>query len=120
MFILWLTKKWPVFEYLDSNYGAILGGLGDKRKAVCRGPQSTFFPFYRKGLIGVWYCNLRNPVKITSLGHPRDTVAKPQYKERGRIFFLRLRSRFFHPFSRHTSGDHLGTKARRLDGAGPI
>jgi hypothetical protein len=27
-------KEWPVFDYLDSNYGAILGGLGDKRKAV--------------------------------------------------------------------------------------
>jgi hypothetical protein len=27
-------KEWPVFEYLDSNYGAILGGLGDKRKVV--------------------------------------------------------------------------------------
>jgi hypothetical protein len=38
--------------------------------------------FYRKGLIGVWYCNLRSPVKDTSPGHLRDTEAKPQYKER--------------------------------------
>jgi hypothetical protein len=27
-------KEQPVFEYLDSNYGAILGGPRDKRKAV--------------------------------------------------------------------------------------
>jgi hypothetical protein len=25
-------KEWPAFEYLDSNYGANLGGLGVKRK----------------------------------------------------------------------------------------
>jgi hypothetical protein len=71
-----------MFEYLDSNYGANLGGLRDNRKAIYRGSQSTFFPFYRKGLTGVWYCNLRNPVKATSLGHLRDTEAKPQCKER--------------------------------------
>jgi hypothetical protein len=53
-------KKQPVFEYLDSNYGAILDGLGDKRKVVFRGPQSTFPPFYKKVLIGVWYYNLRS------------------------------------------------------------
>jgi hypothetical protein len=75
-------KKWPVFEYLDSNYGAILGGLRDKRKAVYRGPQSTFPSFYRKGLIGAWYYNLRSPLRVTSLGHPRDIEARPQYKER--------------------------------------
>jgi hypothetical protein len=74
-------KEWPVFEYLDSDYGAILGGPGDKGKAVCRGPQFTFPLFYRKGLIGLWY-NLRNLVKATSLGHLRDTEAKLQYKER--------------------------------------
>jgi hypothetical protein len=39
-----------------------------------------FFNFYRKGLIGVWYCNLRNTVKATTLGHPRHTEARPQYK----------------------------------------
>jgi hypothetical protein len=71
-----------VFEYLDSIYGAILGGLIDKRKAIFRGPQSTFFPFYRKSLIGVWYYNFRNLVKATSLGDLRDTEAKPQYKEK--------------------------------------
>jgi hypothetical protein len=71
-----------VFEYLDSNYGAILGSLGDKRKAVYRGPQSTFPPFYRKALIGVWYYNLRNPLKANSLGHLRDTETRPQCKER--------------------------------------
>jgi hypothetical protein len=75
-------KEWPVFEYLDSNYGAILGGLGDKRKAVYWGPQSTFPPFYRKGLIEVWYYNLRNPAKATSVGHPKNTEARPQYRER--------------------------------------
>jgi hypothetical protein len=26
------------------------------------------------------YCNLRNPVKATSLGHPRHIEARPQYK----------------------------------------
>jgi hypothetical protein len=62
-------KEWPAFEYLDSNYGDILGGLGDKRKAVYREPQSLFPPFYRKGLIGVLYYNLRNLLKATSLGH---------------------------------------------------
>jgi hypothetical protein len=75
-------KEWPVFEYLDCNYEAILGSLRDRRKALYRGPQSTFPPFYRKGLIGVWYYNLRNTVKAISLGHPRDTEARPQYKER--------------------------------------
>jgi hypothetical protein len=45
-----------------------------------RGLLFTFSPFYRKGLIGVWYCNLRNPVKATSLGHPRHIEARPQYK----------------------------------------
>jgi hypothetical protein len=75
-------KEWPVFEYLDGNYGAIPGGLGHKRKVVYRGLQSTFFPFCRGGLIGLWYCNLRNPVKGTSLGHPRDTEVRLQYEER--------------------------------------
>jgi hypothetical protein len=75
-------KEWPVFEYLNSNYGAIVSSLGDEGKVVCRVSQSIFFPFYRKGLIGVWYCNLRNPVKVTSLGHLKDTEAKPQYRER--------------------------------------
>jgi hypothetical protein len=75
-------KEQPVLEYLDSNYGAILGGPGDKRKAVYRGPQSTFPPFYRKDLIGIWYYNLRSPLKATSLGHPGDIGVRPQYKER--------------------------------------
>jgi hypothetical protein len=44
------------------------------------GTSVYFFSFYRKGLIGVWYCNLRNPVKATSLGHPRHIEARPQYK----------------------------------------
>jgi hypothetical protein len=71
-----------VFEHLDSNYGVILGGPGNKRKAVYSGLQSTFLPFYRKGLSGVWYYNLRSPLKATFLGHPRDIVARSQYKER--------------------------------------
>jgi hypothetical protein len=44
------------------------------------GDLSLLFSFYRKGLIGVWYCNLRNPVKVTSLSHPRHIEARPQYK----------------------------------------
>jgi hypothetical protein len=44
------------------------------------GTSVYFFSFYRKGLIGVWYCNLRNLVKATSLGHPRHIEARPQYK----------------------------------------
>jgi hypothetical protein len=40
------------------------------------------FPFYRKGLIGVWYYNSRNPVKAIFPGLLRDIEAKPQYKER--------------------------------------
>jgi hypothetical protein len=80
-------KEQPVFEYLDNNYRAILGGPRDKRKAVYRGPQSTFSPFYRKGLIGVLYYNLRSPLKATSLVHRRDIEARPQYKERCGFFF---------------------------------
>jgi hypothetical protein len=38
------------------------------------------FSFYRTGLIGVWYCNLRIPVKATSLGHPRHVEARTQYE----------------------------------------
>jgi hypothetical protein len=82
MFFSVAYKEQLVFEYLDSNYGAILGGPGDKRKAVYRGLQSTFPPFYRKGLLGVLYYNLRSPLKATALGHPRDIVARSQYKER--------------------------------------
>jgi hypothetical protein len=52
-------KEWPAFEYLDSNCGANLGGLGDKRNFV-QGTSVYFYSFYRKGPIGVWYCNLRN------------------------------------------------------------
>jgi hypothetical protein len=44
------------------------------------GTSVHFVSFYRKGPIGVWYCNLRNPVKATSLGHPRHIEARPQYK----------------------------------------
>jgi hypothetical protein len=43
-------------------------------------PIYIYFSFYRKGLIGVWYCNLRNPVKATSLCHQRHIEARPQYK----------------------------------------
>jgi hypothetical protein len=50
------------------------------KENLYRGPQFTFFFFYRKSLIGVWYGNLRNPVKATYLGHPRHTKARPQYK----------------------------------------
>jgi hypothetical protein len=80
-------KEQPVFAYLDSNYRAILGGPGDKRKAVYRRPQAIVSPFSRKGLIGVWYYNLGSTLKATSLGHPKDTEARPQYKERGGVFF---------------------------------
>jgi hypothetical protein len=44
------------------------------------GTSVYFFYFYRKGLIGVWYCNLRNPVKTTSFDHPKHIEARPQYK----------------------------------------
>jgi hypothetical protein len=27
-------EEWPVFEYLDGDYGANLGGLRDERKLV--------------------------------------------------------------------------------------
>jgi hypothetical protein len=69
--------------------------------------SSLLPPFYRKGLLGVWYCNLRNPVKATSLGHLRDPEARPQYK---------ASSISFKHFNGQASGDHLGTKARRMEG----
>jgi hypothetical protein len=75
-------KEQTLFEYLDSNYGAILGGHRNKRKAVNRGPQSFFSPFYRKGLFGILYYNLMSSLKATSLGHPRNIGARTQYKER--------------------------------------
>jgi hypothetical protein len=53
-----------------------------KEKLYIGNFSPLFFPFYRKGLMGVWNCNLRNHVKATSLGHVKDTEAKPQYKER--------------------------------------
>jgi hypothetical protein len=104
-------KEWPEFEYLDSNYGANLGGLRDKRKVVYRGPRFTFPPFYRKGIIGIWYCNSSNTVKATSLSHPRYTEARPQYKASNVSFQC---------FNRQARRDLLGTEARRLEGAGPI
>jgi hypothetical protein len=52
-----------------------------KEKLYIGDLSSLFPPFYRKGLTGVWYCSLRNPMKATSLGHLRDTEAEPQYKE---------------------------------------
>jgi hypothetical protein len=44
------------------------------------GDLSLLFNCYRKGLIGARYCNLRSPVKATSLGHPWHVEARPQYK----------------------------------------
>jgi hypothetical protein len=41
-----------------------------------------FSPFYKKRCNWNIVFYLRNPVKATSLGHLRDTEAKPQYKER--------------------------------------
>jgi hypothetical protein len=75
-------EEQPESEYLDSNYEAILGDPGDKRKAAHRRPQSTFYPFYRKGLIGLRYYNLRSHLKATSLGYPKEIGARLQYKER--------------------------------------
>jgi hypothetical protein len=40
-------KEWPAFEYLNSNYGANLGGL-EMKENLYRGPQFTFFPFIEK------------------------------------------------------------------------
>jgi hypothetical protein len=54
--------------------------VSEIKENLYRGPQFIFPPFYRKGLIGVWYCNLRNPVKATSFCHPRFTEARPEYK----------------------------------------
>jgi hypothetical protein len=53
--------------------------VSEIKENLYKGPQFIYF-FYRKGLIGVWYCNLRNPVKATFLGHPRHTKARPQCK----------------------------------------
>jgi hypothetical protein len=50
-------------------------------------------------------------MKATSLGHPRHNEARPQNK---------ASNISFQHFNRHASGDHLGTEARRLEGAGPI
>jgi hypothetical protein len=48
---------------------------------ICIGDLSLLFYFYRRGLTGIWYCNLRNPVKATSARHSvRHTEARPQYK----------------------------------------
>jgi hypothetical protein len=79
-------RAWPSFECLGGSNGAILDDPRDKRKAVHRESQSIFPPAYRKELIGVWYYNLRSPLKPTSPCHPRDIGARPQYKER-RWFF---------------------------------
>jgi hypothetical protein len=84
-----------------------------KKKAVHKGPQSTFPPFYRKGLIGVQYYNISSPLKATFLGLPR--ILGPglsKNKDEGFFSFL--------CFSRQASGDCLSTEARRLEGAGPI
>jgi hypothetical protein len=105
-------KEQPGAEYLDSSYRAMLGGPREKRKVVHTGSQSTFPPFYRKGLIGVWCYNLRRPLKATFPGYPRDIGARPQYQHEGVFFFLRLSgSRYFQCFSRLASGDHLGIEA---------
>jgi hypothetical protein len=61
--------------YLNSNCGAIL-----RWKIICMGTFVYSFYFYRESLTGVGYCNLRNPVKATSLGHPRHIEARSQYK----------------------------------------
>jgi hypothetical protein len=50
--------------------------VSEMKENLCKGPQFTFLPVYRKGLIGVWHCNLRNPVKATSLGHLRYCGSK--------------------------------------------
>jgi hypothetical protein len=80
------------------------------KENLYNGPQFTFPLFYRKGLIGVWYCNLRNPVKATSLGHLGDTEANLQYKASNISFQC---------FNRQVSGDHMGTKARNWKGQIP-
>jgi hypothetical protein len=72
-------------------------------KEVCiRDLSLPLSPICRKGLIEARYCNLRNPVKATSLGHPRYTEARPQYK------------------ASNISFQHFNRQARRLEGAGPI
>jgi hypothetical protein len=76
-----------MFEYVDSNYGVILGGPRDKRKAVYRGPQFTFLPFTEKSNWSI-VLYFKEPLKSISLGHPRDIEARPHYKEKMRVFFL--------------------------------
>jgi hypothetical protein len=79
MFILWLTKNsqcLSIYIAIMELFWVVL-----EIKAAYRETQSTFLPFYRKGLIGVWYYNLRSPLKATSLGHPRDIRSRTQYKE---------------------------------------
>jgi hypothetical protein len=65
--------------------------------------------------------NLRNPLKTSFPGYPRDIGTRPQYKKRMRVLRLRLSgSRSFQCFSRQANGEYLGIEARRLEGAGLI
>jgi hypothetical protein len=65
-------KAWPRLGYLSGSHGVVLGDPGEKRKSLHRGSQSIFPPAYRKDLVGLWYYNLRSPLKGTSPSHPRD------------------------------------------------
>jgi hypothetical protein len=47
-------------------------------REICIGDFSLLFFFLT--FIEKVYCNLRSPVKATSLGHPRHTEARHQYK----------------------------------------
>jgi hypothetical protein len=82
MFILWLTKNGQCL----SIYMAIMEPFWVvpqiKEKLYIGDFSLLFLLFYRKGPNGVWYYNLRKALKATSLGHPRDIEARPQYKER--------------------------------------
>jgi hypothetical protein len=75
-------RAWPSFGHLSGSHRAILSDSEIKRKAVHKRSQSTFASAYRNDLVGVGYYNLRILLKATSPGNPRDTGARPQYKER--------------------------------------
>jgi hypothetical protein len=108
----------PIFRCLGASHGAILGDSRDKIKAIYRGSQPTFLPTYRKDLVGVWYYNLRI-MKVSH--HPKHIRSKASVQRKMRIFLLKLSwSRSFQCFSRKASRDCLGTKARKLEGTGPI
>jgi hypothetical protein len=60
-FVLCLTKNSQGLSILTAILEPFRVIPEIKKKAVHRGSQSIFPPFYRKGLIEVWYYNLGSP-----------------------------------------------------------